>query len=268
MLLRFLPFLLLLFIASATSAAESSPSLAQSGADANALISDLLARDSLRSPVPFPEVVVAAAGTAVLPVDPADPDDQQLIADLTAAADALLLAINQPNHPVHHVGRINEVSHHLEDILLQKINAIPGLSCTYPKTADGHFQRSGYPDLRVIDERSGRVLYLDPKLFATTSETSSFRTFYFEPKVETNKILEDAHHLILGIAHDGRDPTEERWLFRSWTLVDLAGLHVRLKTEFQASNRDLYESARVLTRSKPAPQSSPSHPRLPHPFSR
>ena len=31
------------------------------------------------------------------------------------------------------------------------------------------------------------------------SRASSFRTFYFEPKVATNKIRDDAVHLILGI---------------------------------------------------------------------
>ena len=38
-------------------------------------------------------------------------------------------------------------------------------------------QRSGYPDLRIIDLGSKRVFYLDPKLYATGSRDSSFRAF-------------------------------------------------------------------------------------------
>jgi hypothetical protein len=35
--------------------------------------------------------------------------------------------------------------------------------------------------------RINRVFYLDPKLYAAGSRDSSFRTFYFEPKITTNK---------------------------------------------------------------------------------
>jgi hypothetical protein len=73
--------------------------------------------------------------------------------------------------------------------------------------------------------------------------TSSLRTFYFEPKDTTLKITEDASHLLLGIEHDGKDG---EWKFLGYQLVDLSGLKVRLKAEFQASNRDLYKEPSVL----------------------
>ncbi|MGI9242921.1 MAG: hypothetical protein ACR2RV_19135, partial [Verrucomicrobiales bacterium] len=102
----------------------------------------------------------------------------------------------------------------------------------------------GYPDLKITHTASGRIAYLDPKLFEAGSENSSFRSFYYEPKTETNKVLEDAHHLLLGIEHDGRDG---EWQFTGWHLVDLSELKVRLKPEFQASNRDLYGEEAVLS---------------------
>ena len=81
------------------------------------------------------------------------------------------------------------------------------------------------------------MAYLDPKLFEEGSRNSSLRTFYYEPKGRSSKVRDDACHFLLGIPHDGRDGA---WTFGRPELVDLAGLQVRLKAEFQASNRDLY----------------------------
>src|SRR2546426_10122469 len=77
----------------------------------------------------------------------------------------------------------------------------PGLGCFFPKPADGKVQRSGYPDLRIVDLASKRVFYLDPKLYAVGSRDSSFRTFYFEPKIATNKVRDDAVHFVVGFEH-------------------------------------------------------------------
>jgi hypothetical protein len=119
-----------------------------------------------------------------------------------------------------------------------------------PPTAEGREQRSGYPDLEILHRASGRLVYLDPKLYAADSETSSFRTFYYEPKESTGKINADACHLLVGIAHRG-EPGHWRWV--SWTLVDLSSCRVRLKAEFQGSNRDLYRPQSVIARSGAAP---------------
>jgi len=166
------------------------------------------------------------------------------------AAEAMLLAFESPEHAVHQVGRINEVSRHIEDFLLSALNAVEGIHCTIPLNASGEIQRSGYPDLRLEHTESGRVFYLDPKVYKVGSETSSFRTFYFEPKKVTNKILDDASHLLLGISHAGK--SGGRWQFEAWKLVDLVDFRVRLKAEFQASNRELYLEEAVLRQSKPA----------------
>jgi hypothetical protein len=109
-----------------------------------------------------------------------------------------------------------------------------------PPTRNGVHQRSGYPDLRIIDVKSGAVFYLDPKLVEHGSADSTLRTFYFEPKEETLKITDDAVHLLAGIEHDGH---EGQWTFTGWRLVDLSTLKVRLKAEFQASNADLYRKS-------------------------
>jgi hypothetical protein len=99
-----------------------------------------------------------------------------------------------------------------------------------------------------MDRKSGRVIYLDPKLFEQGNRNSSLRTFYYEAKRDTNKILDDAHHLVVGFEHDGRQ--EGILKFSGWELVDLAHFRVKLKAEFQASNRDLYRPEAIVGTSR------------------
>jgi hypothetical protein len=116
--------------------------------------------------------------------------------------------------------------------------------CDFPKTAAGRAQRSGYPDLRLVDKATGRVMYLDPKLFAAASKRSSLRTFYFEPKRGTNKVNDDAHHLIVGFSHEKSEAGGLQ--FTRWELIDLANFRVKLKAEFEGSNADLYRPEAVV----------------------
>ncbi len=199
--------------------------------------------------VRFADVVEAVSGFRVLPVDAAAEPDAALLQCIHTVVTAMLLDLAQSGHPVHQAKRINETSRYIEDELLTRLNREPELDCRIPPTAAGDFQRSGYPDLRVQHLPSGRVFYLDPKVYQEGSETSSFRTFYFEPKRETNKILEDASHLILGISHGGK--VNGCWQFEAWQLVDLVDFRVRLKAEFQASNRELYRGEAVKLQSQP-----------------
>jgi hypothetical protein len=45
-------------------------------------------------------------------------------------------------------------------------------------------------------------------------------------------------HLVVGFEHEPRK--NGLWRFTRWDLVDLSHLQVKLKAEFQGSNRDLY----------------------------
>ena len=105
--------------------------------------------------------------------------------------------------------------------------------------------RSGYPDLRILDVASKRVFYLDAKLYAAGSRDSSFRTFYFEPKIATNKVRNDAVHFIVGFEHEPPGKNG-RWKFTRWDLVDLARFQVKLKAEFQGSNHDMYHPDAIV----------------------
>src|SRR5207237_3514183 len=89
--------------------------------------------------------------------------------------------------------------------MLELLNKTSGLTCDFPKTSEGRLQRSAYPDLELIDQESHRVYYLDPKLYAIGSRDSSFRTFYFEPKIASNKVREGGMDFMIGFEHDMRE---------------------------------------------------------------
>jgi hypothetical protein len=200
--------------------------------------------------VPFRDVIRLSTGRKILPLDPGNEPDRRLLEILTSALDETLARFNRPDSPTCRETRINEVSIHFERALRETIDRHPEFTCVRPETASGAVQSSGYPDLLIRHEPSGRIAYLDPKLVQAGSLSSSLRTFYFTPRVETNKVRHDAHHLLAGIEHDGRVGA---WKFTGWKLVDLYGFCVHLKAEYQASNRAVYRDELILRASTPNP---------------
>ena len=212
------------------------------------LIPWLLDEDRQLRAIPWSEIVFDATGKKVLPFDAKNENDQRVIKAISAACDETVKRLNAPNSPIQAIARINEVSSHFEDTLRELLNATPGLSCDFPRTAEDKVQRSGYPDLRIVDLASKRVYYLDPKLYAQGSRDSSFRTFYFEPKATTNKVRNDAVHFIAGFEHEPREKSGS-WKFTRWDVVDLSQFKVKLKAEFQGSNRDMYRPEAIVASS-------------------
>jgi hypothetical protein len=222
-----------------TARAETSPPSQRE--KIHELVTWLLGNNESLRGMPFAEVIAATSGKKVLAID--RERDAEILQQIGQAMDRVLARMNAPESPVQKAGRINEASHFFEDALLEELKQIPDCKSSFPVTAEGKLQRSGYPDLQ-LDLPDGRTFYLDPKLFAKGSRASSFRTFYFEPRGTTNKVNRDACHLIVGIEHDfaatGR--------FLSWELVDLSKFEVQLKAEFQGSNRDLYREEAIVGR--------------------
>jgi hypothetical protein len=227
----------LLWIAASSFADEKPPLV-------NTLIPWLLEESANLKGIAFADVIAATSGKRVIPIDRKDAETRRILAEIGHALDAVLEAMNAPESPVRAAKRVNEMSSHFENALRAQLAARKGFACDFPRTAERRYQRSGYPDLRLVDEATGRVIYLDPKLFAAGSKTSSLRTFYFEPKAATNKVNDDAHHLVVGIEHVRTDAGSVR--FARWELIDLAGFRVRLKAEFEGSNADLYRTDAVV----------------------
>lgn len=199
------------------------------------------------SQMPLADVIFYATGKKMIPINRDDETDQRVLKALGGVLDDVIKRMSAPDSEIQSAARINEVSSSFENMIRDLLNSVPGLSCDFPKTAAEKMQRSGYPDLRLVDTASGRIYYLDPKLYAAGSRGSSFRTFYFEPKVATNKVGDDAVHLILGFEHEARKAGH--WNFPRWDVVDLSSFKVKLKAEFQGSNRDMYRAEAIVATS-------------------
>ena len=217
-------------------------------APVDALIPWLLQEDAQLHGIPFSEVIFDTTGKHVLAFNPKDETDARVVKQISTALEEVMVRLNAPESAIQGIPRINEVSSHFEDLIRELLDKTPSLTCDFPKTAAGGKQRSGYPDLELTDQQSHRVCYLDPKLYAVGSRHSSFRTFYFEPKVATNKVRKDAVHFIVGFEHE-KLAADRHWKFTRWDLVDLSHFQVKLKAEFQASNRDMYRPEAIVATS-------------------
>ena len=127
--------------------------------------------------VPVREVVFAATGYLVIRMDRKAAADQALLDHLSKAGDSLLAWLNGPENPANNLRRMNEASR-LVEARLRTLLHQGDFTCILPSTRAGKAQRSGYPDLQLTHLPSGRVTYLDPKLFEQSSRASSLRLFY------------------------------------------------------------------------------------------
>ena len=265
--MRFIPWFAAIGLAS-VCLAQTSPALK---GPIDQLIPWLLNEDQQLRGVPFSELIFDTTGKKVLPFEADNAVDQRVAKAIGAACDETMKRLNAPDSAIQNIDRINEVSSHFEDTLRNLLNRTPGLQCDFPLTVEGKVQRSGYPDLRITDLESKRVFYLDPKLYASGSRDSSFRTFYFEPKKSTNKVRDDAVHFVVGFEHQpplrsgsasaprdtgsgfpkegGSASPKTIWKFTRWDLVDLSRFTVKLKAEFQGSNRDMYRPEAIIASS-------------------
>ncbi len=185
----------------------------------------------------FAKLIRDTRDLEIVPYDKSVKAHRALKKVILAAAEECRKELGQTDSPLRELKRINEASRYFEDLLREKIDRQPDFSCRVPRTEEGKKQRSGYPDLRLEHLPSHTVAYLDPKVFASKSLDSSFRTFYYEPTGKSGKITENALHFLIGFPHDSKT---RAWTFGKPHLVDLSDLVVTLKAEFHASNRDLY----------------------------
>ena len=199
MLLRSAFFLLLPLLTACDRSSDTPPVVYNASPSVDSLIQSVLSSGEEFTDVSFRSVVESSTGHTIIPFDISDPVDAEIYEAIAGALDESLERFSRDDSPSNSEKRINEVSSHFEEAIRHHLNTIPGLACDYPKTAEGKTQRSGYPDLKIVHEATGRVTYLDPKLVESGSFDSSLRSFYFTPKNETSKVLHDAHHLLVGI---------------------------------------------------------------------
>jgi len=146
------------------------------------------------------------------------------------------------------VKRVNELGNALEPILKNQINSKNKLKCSMPLTASGKKQSSGYPDLIIED--GDKNIYIEVKTYANKegSLTSSFRSFYYEPKQDTSKINKNGYHILIAFGHIGKDKDNIGYVLDDWHLVDLSKLKVFFKGEFQSNNKTMYGKENIISK--------------------
>jgi len=132
--------------------------------------------------------------------------------------------------------RINEVGNEVELYVMTALQEA-GLKTGRPIPPSGRKKSAGYPDLFTI--KGDELFYLEIKTYSPSTENSSQRTFYISPS-EDFKVSQDGYHLLLAFSTD--EIEESVYSLTGFKLLDLYNLECRLKMEFNASNKDLYDS--------------------------
>ena len=197
--------------------------------------------------LPLADVVRAATGKNILPIDPASPADAAVIAKLGGVMDRVLPGMNKPESPAHVVGRTDEVVAFFEDAVRAFAATVPGFSCPEP-AADAAFPAraaGSFPSVRVLDSASGKSYYLGVTLYLTGGRDAAVRALRFHPGEASARYTEDGVCLLISIEFNGK--TGKEIAFLNWELIDLAKLPVHLVTTFEANQGDTHPPGTILT---------------------
>jgi len=166
----------------------------------------LLDEDRQLRGIPFREVIVDVTGKKVLTFDPQNEIDRRVVKQISAVFDEVTRRMNAPDSPIQNIVRINEATSRFEDMFREVLNAMPGFSCDFPRTAKGRGNPRVIPICAWSILRAAACFILIRKLYETGSRASSFRIFYSEQKIATNKARDNAVYFIIGFEHE---PHEE-----------------------------------------------------------
>jgi len=190
--------------------------------------------------IPFEVVIKGLCDVEVVKFDRYNADSQILIDQISGAMRSACQSVQA--HPIERP-RPNEVGNDMEPFVIEALKSI-GLDAATPKTRDGKGKSTGYPDVRI--ETDGLPIYFEVKTYAARNHSTTQRSFYLSPSNDP-KVIEDAHHLIVGfeIKREGN----LYWPV-AFEIVDLYGLDCDMKSEFNSDNKRLYESHRILAKER------------------
>lgn len=100
-----------------------------------------------------------------------------------------------------------------------------------------------YPGVKILDNKS-RITYLETKLIINKKDFEP-PNFHFPPLTNSKKkITDDARHLLL--CFDIDEIEEKHFLITGWCLIDLFGVKVTMKPEFNTNNLELYKQEHII----------------------
>lgn len=179
--------------------------------------------------VPFPMIVKASSGFDVIPINLEDPKDKELLKTLNRILNSYLSTLKK-THGRLEGDRPNEVGSRIEAGLVHEMKSSP--------LKVRQLIKKGYPDIEISEE-NGRLTYMEVKT-SSSVEPSDLRYFYYS---SGEKIKGNARHLLLNIAISKVPNSGNIWKVEKCSISDLSKLSVKLKAEFNATQRDLADKS-------------------------
>jgi len=187
----------------------------------------------------FAEVIKRTTGQEVMAFNATNVAHATLLEKLKSAAE---LAAREVRKAGIVSARANEVGNAIEAHVLNAL-AATGLKAYRPRIRSGRTQAAGYPDVAIDSEPA---CYLELKTYNERTASSTLRTFYYSPSEET-KVTRPALHLLLAFEIEQQAAADgTAWVPVRFRLVSLHDLQVRLKVEYNQSNRGLYAPEKLL----------------------
>ena len=193
--------------------------------------------------LPFGDVIEALSGCRVIPFDPEDERDRQVLQALRECAGIVEQKVNEEGIAKK---RVNEVGIAIEPYVKEALREL-GFHADTPRTAGGKKKSAGYPDLEFTDS-FGRLCYLECKTYNRKNLDTAQRSFYVSPS-DDFKVTGDAHHFGISfeIYTDGKTETGDNiYKIAGWKIMDLYSLRVDVKFEFNSDNKRLYDQNLIL----------------------
>lgn len=186
--------------------------------------------------IPFPLVVRAISGHDVVPFNPMDESDLEL---LNLIESSVVDAGLQMTLEGVYAKRVNEIGNAIEPFVRNALNKF-GLKADTPSDKYGKKQSTGYPDLSI--EKDGKTHYIECKTYNEKTENTSQRSFYLSPS-DKFKVTTDGHHFVVSyqMVRIGSNGSKgDRYKPVYWRILSLEKLLVSVKYEFNTDNKGLY----------------------------
>lgn len=194
--------------------------------------------------IPFKIAIKAMSGCNVIPFDKNNPDDIQLLKDLS---DAAKIAARNANQKGIFTRRENEVGNHIEPFMIKALRQI-GLQADRPETKEGKKKAVGYPDI-FLKDRKGRPNYIECKTYNERNYQSTQRSFYFSPAERPTdfKVIYDAHHFIVSFKIErAKRKGKKAFVPVYWKIFSTNNLIGQIKHEFNSTNKQMYTPEALL----------------------
>lgn len=192
--------------------------------------------------LPLGIVIEALSGYKVIPFDPHDKKDKELLMKLQKVA---LLTGKKVNEKGIHRPRPNEVGNDIEPYVKDALQEV-GYKTDTPTTKSGKKKSTGYPDIIFWDSHN-RVSYIECKTYNISNVDTTQRSFYLSPS-DDFKVTHESRHfgLCFEIIVKGSTGNNHKYMCKSWKLINLEKLELDVKYEFNSDNQRMYDKRLIL----------------------